>query len=83
MKVVVEPQPVIGAVIAVAGLALAWAVLRFVPEFLQSGVAGAISGAFGVLALQRIWPGLPLARVPLIVGALIVYGLAVGVVGRL
>ena len=83
MKVIVEPQPLIGAIIAVAGLVVAWAILRFAPDFLTSGVAGAISGAFGVLALQRLWPGLPLAEIPMIVGALIVYGLAVGFVGRL
>jgi cell division protein FtsX len=83
VTVIVEPQPLIGALIAVLGLAVAWALLRFVPEALTSGVAGAISGAFGVLALQRLWPGLPLAKIPLIVAALVVYGLAVGFVGRL
>lgn len=83
MKVIVEPQPLIGAVLAILGLLVAWAVLRFVPDVLTSGAAGAISGAFGVLALQRIWPGLPLAKIPMIVAALVVYGLLVGFVGRL
>lgn len=83
MKVTVQPTPVMGAVIAVAGLVLAFAVLRFVPEFLRGGVTGAISGAFGVLALQRVWPGMPLGKMHLIVGALVIYGLLVGIAGRL
>ncbi len=78
-----RPNYPVAAVVAVAGLILAFAVVRFFPEFLKPAISGAITGGFGVLALQRIWPGLPLARVHYIIGSIIAYGLVVGLVGRL
>ncbi len=78
-----QPKYPVAAVIAIAGLILAFAVVRFFPEFLKPAISGSITGAFGILALQRIWPGLPLARIHYIIGSVIAYGLVVGLVGRL
>lgn len=69
--------------LALTGLLLAFALIRFFPEFLKPAISGAISGAFGILALQRLWPGLPLSKLHFIIGAIIAYGLMVGLVGRL
>lgn len=78
-----RPSYPVAAIIAVAGLVLAFSVVRFFPEFLKPAISGSITGAFGILALQRIWPGLPLARIHYVIGAIVVYGLIVGLVGRL
>jgi hypothetical protein len=69
--------------LALAGLLLSFAVGRFFPEFLKPAISGAITGAFGILALQRLWPGLPLSKLHLIIGSIVAYGLLVGLVGRL
>ncbi len=69
--------------LALAGLLVAFALVRFFPEFLKPAISGAITGAFGVLALQRLWPGLPLSKLHFIIGSIIAYGIVVGLVGRL
>lgn len=76
-------QYVAAGALALAGLALSFAVGRFLAEFLVPAVSGAITGAFGILALQRLWPGLPLSKLHLIIGSIVAYGLVVGLVGRL
>ncbi|TVS01595.1 MAG: hypothetical protein EA407_11675 [Rhodobacteraceae bacterium] len=78
-----SPNYPVAGVIAVAGLILAFAVVRFFPEFVKPAISGSITGAFGVLALQRIWPGLPLGKIHYIIGSIIAYGLVIGLVGRL
>ncbi len=78
-----RPKYPVAAIIAIAGLILAFAVVRFFPEFLKPAISGSITGAFGILALQRIWPGLPLSRIHYIIGSIVAYGLVVGLVGRL
>jgi hypothetical protein len=78
-----RPNFPVAAILAVSGLILAFAVVRFFPEFLKPAISGSITGAFGILALQRIWPGLPLGRIHYIIGSIIAYGLVVGLVGRL
>lgn len=69
--------------IAVAGLVVSYALGQVLPEFIHPAISGAITGAFGILALQRIWPGVPLSKIHYILGAIILYGLVVGLVGRL
>lgn len=76
-------QYVAAGALALAGLALSFTVGRFLAEFLVPAVSGAITGAFGILALQRLWPGLPLSKLHLIIGSIVAYGLVVGLVGRL
>ena len=76
-------QYVAASGLALAGLILSFAFLRFFPEFLKPSISGAITGAFGILALQRLWPGLPLSRLHIIIGSIVAYGLLVGLVGRL
>ena len=78
-----RPKYPVAAIIAIAGLILAFSVVRFFPEFLKPAISGSITGAFGILALQRIWPGLPLSRIHYIIGSIVAYGLVVGLVGRL
>lgn len=84
-----EPTPisrgqyVAAGALALAGLVLAFAFVRFFPEFLKPSITGAITGAFGVLALQRLWPGLPLKKLHFIIGAIMAYGVVVGLAGRL
>lgn len=78
-----RPKYPVAAILAIAGLILAFAVVRFFPEFLKPAISGSITGAFGILAVQRIWPGLPLSRIHYIIGSMIVYGMVVGLVGRL
>ena len=76
-------QYVAASGLALAGLILSFAFLRFFPEFLKPSISGAITGAFGILALQRLWPGLPLSRLHIIIGSIVAYGLLVGLAGRL
>ncbi|WP_209426287.1 hypothetical protein [Pararhodobacter sp. SW119] len=76
-------QYVAAGALAVAGLVLSFAIIRFFPEFLKPAISGAISGAFGILALQRLWPGLPLSKLHYIIGSIVAYGLLVGLVGRI
>lgn len=76
-------QMVAAAALATAGLLISFAILRFFPEFLKPSISGAITGAFGILALQRLWPGLPLSKLHFIIGSIIAYGLVVGLIGRL
>ncbi|NHF73981.1 hypothetical protein [Paracoccus xiamenensis] len=71
-----KPSYVTGALIALAGLLLAWLVPDFVPPTVAHLLAGAITGGFGVAAASRLWPGLPL-------GQMIQYGPAVAVYGAL
>ncbi|MCC5983083.1 MAG: hypothetical protein JJU42_01850 [Rhodobacteraceae bacterium] len=78
-----SPKYPVAAIIAIAGLILAFAIVRFFPEFLKPAISGSITGAFGILAIQRVWPGLPLSRIHYIIGSMIAYGLVVGLVGRL
>ncbi len=78
-----RPKYPVAAILAVAGLILAFAIVRFFPEFLKPAISGSITGAFGILAVQRIWPGLPLSRIHYIIGSMIIYGMVVGLVGRL
>lgn len=78
-----RPKYPVAAIIALAGLILSFAIVRFFPEFLKPAISGSITGAFGILALQRIWPGLPLTRIHYIIGSIIAYGLVVGLIGRL
>ncbi len=77
------PSPIVAAFWAVAGLVLSFATVRFFPDFMQPAISGAITGAFGILSLQSLWPGLPLARLHYIIGSMIAYGLVVGLVGRI
>jgi hypothetical protein len=83
MAGIARGQYVAAGGLALAGLVLSFAFLRFFPEFLKPAVSGAISGAFGILALQRLWPALPLSKLHIIIGAIVAYGLLVGLVGRL
>jgi hypothetical protein len=76
-------QYIAAGALALAGLILAFAFVRFFPEFLKPSISGAITGAFGILALQRLWPGLPLSKLHFIIGTIIAYGLLVGLAGRL
>ena len=76
-------QLIAAGAIALAGLALSYAMGQVLPEFIHPAISGAITGAFGILALQRIWPGVPLSKIHYILGAIILYGLVVGLVGRL
>jgi phosphate/sulfate permease len=76
-------QYIAAGALALAGLILSFAFLRFFPEFLKPAIAGALTGAFGILALQRLWPGLPLSKLHIIIGSIVAYGLLVGLVGRL
>lgn len=71
------------AALALMGLVLSFAFVRFFPEFIKPAISGSITGAFGILALQRIWPGLPLTKIHYIMGSIILYGLVVGLVGRI
>ena len=75
-----KPRYVMGALIALVGLIVAWALLRFVPDVLVSSVSGAISGGFGVVAVSRIWPGLPVRKMHLWLGCVVLYGIAVALV---
>ena len=75
-----KPRYVMGALIALVGLIVAWALLRFVPDVLVSSVSGAISGGFGVVAVSRIWPGLPVRKMHLWLGSVVLYGIAVALV---
>ena len=77
------PSHVAAGAYALAGLVLSFAVVHFFPEFLKPAISGSITGAFGILALQRVWPGLPLARLHYIIGSMVAYGLLVGLIGRL
>ncbi|MCC5987586.1 MAG: hypothetical protein JJT95_07880 [Pararhodobacter sp.] len=77
------PSYVVAGAFALGGLVLSFAVVRFFPEFLKPAISGSITGAFGILALQRIWPGLPLSRLHYIIGSMVAYGLLVGLIGRL
>ena len=76
------PMVAAGA-LALAGLLVSFALVRFFPEFLKPAISGAITGAFGILALQRLWPGLPLSKLHYIIGSIVAYGIVVGLVGRL
>jgi hypothetical protein len=76
-------QYIAAGALALAGLALSFAVGRYFAEFLVPAISGAITGAFGILSVQRLWPGLPLSKLHFIIGSIVVYGLAVGLVGRL
>lgn len=81
-----EPKPpsyVAAASFALVGLVLSFAIVRFFPEFMKPAISGSITGAFGILALQYLWPGLPLSRLHYIIGSMIAYGLVIGLVGRL
>ncbi|MFO7758373.1 MAG: hypothetical protein R6V26_07830 [Roseovarius sp.] len=80
----IETKALIAAgAIALAGLVVSYALGQVLPEFIHPAISGAITGAFGILALQRIWPGVPLSKIHYILGAIILYGLVVGLVGRL
>jgi long-chain acyl-CoA synthetase len=83
MAGIARGQYVAAGALALAGLVLSFAFLRFFPEFLKPAISGAITGAFGILALQRLWPGLPLSKLHIIIGSIVAYGLLVGLVGRL
>jgi len=76
-------QYVAAGALALAGLVLSFALLRFFPEFLKPALSGAITGAFGILSVQRLWPGLPLSKLHFIIGSVVAYGVVVGLVGRI
>mgnify|MGYP000232194328 CR=1 FL=1 len=76
-------QMIAAGAIAAAGLVVSFGLGRILPEFIHPAISGAVTGAFGILALQRIWPGLPLTKIHFILGAIILYGLVVGLAGRL
>ncbi|MCL4188329.1 MAG: hypothetical protein KJZ85_12035 [Rhodobacteraceae bacterium] len=80
-----EPKPglVSGALVAAAGLVVAFLLLRFVPDLVRGYVVGALSGGFGAVAATRVWPGLPLARLPQWLGAIVAYGLAIAAAGAI
>lgn len=78
-----QAKPLMGALIAVAGLVVAFALLRYIPDGIRSAISGGISGGFGVLAVSQIWPGLPLRKVHLWLGSVVAYGVVVALVGRI
>jgi len=78
-----KPALLTGALIAAAGLLVAFLLLRFVPDLLRGYVVGALSGSFGAGAATRVWPGLPLSRLPQWLGALVAYGLAIAAAGAI
>ena len=83
MNTPARPSPLRGALIALGGLVVAWIVLRIMPDFAQPAVSGALAGGFGVLAALQFWPGMPMSRLHYLVGFVFVYGIVVGIVGRL
>ena len=80
MSLMIRPSYTMGAIVALGGLVVAWAFLRFIPEPFVSSVSGAISGGFGVLAVSRIWPGLPIGKIHLWLGSVVLYGIVVALV---
>jgi hypothetical protein len=81
MKVDIRPSPVWGGIIAVLGLVLGFFLLPYTPEILRASLSGALAGGFGVAAASRIWPGLPLRQILRWLGAIVVYGVAIGLAG--
>ena len=84
-----DPAPIplsdwlIAAALALGGLVLAWALQGVLPEGLRPAANGAITGGFGVLAATRLWPGLPMRKLPWWVGSMVAYGVAVALVARI
>lgn len=84
-----EPLPIplrdkiIAGLIALAGLVLVWLLQFVLPDWLRTSVHGVITGAFGVLAVTRLWPGLPMGKLPWWLGMIVLYGVAVAIAGRI
>jgi hypothetical protein len=81
VKVDIRPSPFAGGVIALLGLVAGFFLLPFTPEILRASLSGALAGGFGVAAASRIWPGLPLRQIPRWLGAIVAYGVAIGLAG--
>lgn len=75
-----RPSYISGGLLALAGLVLAWLLSGLLPDSAASLVAGALTGAFGVAAAGRLWPGLPLKQMVIYGPAVAVYGIVVGLI---
>ncbi|MFD1880575.1 hypothetical protein [Paracoccus pacificus] len=73
-----KPNYIVGGLIALVGLLLAWLLPDFMPVVITRLLAGAITGGFGVAAASRVWPGLPLTQMIQYGPAVAVYGALVG-----
>jgi hypothetical protein len=76
-------EKLVAGLIALAGLVLVWALQFVLPDWLREGTNGVITGAFGVLAVTRLWPGLPLRNLPWWLGSIVAYGIVVAIVARI
>jgi hypothetical protein len=75
-----KPSYVLGAIIAVVGLVVAWLVSMVLPAGANTLIVGAITGGFGVAAAGRIWPGLPLSLMWQYALGVMAYGILVGII---
>ncbi|MBA4490608.1 hypothetical protein [Paracoccus sp. S1E-3] len=73
-----SPSYLSGALIALAGLLLAWLVPSALTGWISDAIAGALTGGFGVAAASRLWPGLPLGQMIQYGPAVAIYGVVVG-----
>jgi hypothetical protein len=76
-------EKILAGLVALAGLVLVWALQFVLPDWLREGTNGVITGAFGVVAVTRLWPGLPIRKLPWWMGAIVAYGIVVALVARI
>ncbi len=76
------PRPMAGAIVALAGLAVAVVLGRLVPEH-AAAVSGGVTGGFGIPAAALVSGGVPDGRLPVFLGALVAYGVAAAFVARI
>ena len=75
-----RPAYLVGGLIALAGLVLAWLLPGYLPAWASRLLAHALTGGFGVAAASRLWPGLPLKRMIVYGPAVALYGVVIGLV---
>lgn len=80
MHIIMRPSPIMGTLIALLGLGVGWLVYNFLPGGDTAMISGALTGGFGVLAVSRVWPGLPITRIHWWLSAVVGYGVLMGLV---